>query len=74
MKHILFCILFMFSTITLAQTIENPTFKVRSGSITNIIRIERTPKNTRVFIHAIFRPPLVDKRKRQNLPERCKYR
>lgn len=56
MKHILFCILFMFSTITLAQTIENPTFKVRSGSITNITRIERTPKNTRVFIHAIFRP------------------
>lgn len=56
MKHILLCILTVLSTITLAQTIDHPTFKVRSGSITNITRIERTPKNTRVFIHAIFRP------------------
>ena len=39
-----------------AQTIENPTFKARNGSIRNITRIERTPECTKVYIHAIFRP------------------
>ena len=39
-----------------AQTIDNPPFKARSGSISNITRIERTPESTRVYIHAIFRP------------------
>ena len=40
-----------------AQTvIENPTFKVRSGSINNITKIEITPECTKLYIHAIFRP------------------
>lgn len=40
-----------------AQTvIENPKFKVRSGSINNITKIERTPECTKLYIHAIFRP------------------
>lgn len=56
MKATLFCILLVLSGILSAQTIDNPPFKARSGSISNITRIERTPENTRVYIHAIFRP------------------
>ena len=46
----------MLSGMLTAQTIDNPPFKARSGSIGNITRIERTPEGTRVYIHAIFRP------------------
>ncbi len=56
MRIITLCILFMLSGMLAAQTIDNPTFKARSGSIRNISRIERTPKSTRVYIHVIFRP------------------
>ena len=56
MKTTLFCILLLLSGIVSAQTIDHPPFKARSGSISNITRIECTPENTRVFIHAIFRP------------------
>ena len=56
MKTTLFCILLLLSGIVSAQTIDHPPFKARSGSISNITRIERTPENTRVYIHAIFRP------------------
>ena len=56
MKATLFCILLVLSGILSAQTIDNPPFKARSGSIGNITRIERTPDGTRVYIHAIFRP------------------
>ena len=56
MKTTLFCIFLLLSGIISAQTIDNPPFKARSGSISNITRIERTPENTRVYIHAIFRP------------------
>ena len=56
MKATLFCILLVLSGILSAQTIDNPPFKARSGSISNITRIERTPESTRVYIHAIFRP------------------
>lgn len=53
---ILLSVLLMLSGILSAQTIDNPPFKARSGSISNITRIERTPESTRVYIHAIFRP------------------
>lgn len=56
MKTTLICILLMLSGMLTAQTIENPSFKARTGSITNITRIERTPEYTRLYIHAIFRP------------------
>lgn len=56
MKTALLCFLLLVSGIVSAQTIDNPPFKARSGSISNITRIERTPENTRVYIHAIFRP------------------
>lgn len=56
MKTALLCIMLMLSGTLSAQTIENPSFKARSGSTDNITRIERTPESTRVYIHAIFRP------------------
>ncbi len=56
MKTILLCMMLMLSGMLTAQTIDNPPFKARSGSIGNITRIERTPEGTRVYIHAIFRP------------------
>ena len=57
MKKIFCGLLFLLSGLLLtAQTIENPTFKARNGSIRNITRIERTPQCTKVYIHAIFRP------------------
>lgn len=57
MKKIFCGLLFLLSGLLLtAQTIENPTFKARNGSIRNITRIERTPECTKVYIHAIFRP------------------
>ena len=57
MKKIFCSLLFLLSGLLLtAQTIENPTFKARNGSIRNITRIERTPQCTKVYIHAIFRP------------------
>lgn len=56
MKTVLLCILLTLSGIISAQTIDNPSFKARTGSLCTITRIERTPENTRVYIHAIFRP------------------
>lgn len=56
MRTTLLCILLLISGIVCAQTIDNPPFKARSGSISNITRIERMPESTRVYIHAIFRP------------------
>lgn len=57
MKKIFCSLLFLLSGLLLtAQTIENPTFKARNGSVHNITRIERTPECTKVYIHAIFRP------------------
>ena len=57
MKKIFCSLLFLLSGLLLtAQTIENPTFKARNGSIYNITRIERTPQCTKVYLHAIFRP------------------
>lgn len=57
MKKIFCSLLFLLSGLLLtAQTIENPTFKARNGSIRNITHIERTPQCTKVYIHAIFRP------------------
>lgn len=56
MRIITLCILFVLSGMLAAQTVDNPTFKARSGSIHNISRIERTPESTRVYIHTIFRP------------------
>lgn len=56
MRTILLGIVLLLSGILTAQTIDQPSFKARSGSITNITRIERTPEATKLFIHAIFRP------------------
>lgn len=55
-KVFLCSLLLLLSGLLTAQTIENPTFKARNGSIRNITRIERTPEYTKVYIHAIFRP------------------
>ena len=44
MKATLFCILLVLSGILSAQTIDNPPFKARSGSISNITRIELLQK------------------------------
>ena len=49
MKTILLCMMLMLSGMLTAQTVDNPPFKARSGSIGNITRIERTP-DARVFI------------------------
>ena len=56
MRALFFSIVLLLSGILTAQTIDNPSFKARSGSISNITRIERTPEATKLFIHAIFRP------------------
>ena len=56
MRILSLCILLMLSGMLAAQIIDNPSFKARSGSIHNISRIERTPENTKVYIHTIFRP------------------
>lgn len=56
MRTLLLSIAFLLSQIINAQTIENPSFKARTGSIRNITRIERTPEATKLYIHAIFRP------------------
>ena len=40
MKTILLCMMLMLSGMLTAQTIDNPPFKARSGSIGNITRIE----------------------------------
>lgn len=56
MKTALLFFVLLLSGVLSAQTIDNPPFKARSGSISNITRIERTPENTRLYIHAIFRP------------------
>lgn len=42
MRTTLLYILLMLTGILSAQTIDNPPFKARSGSIINITRIERT--------------------------------
>lgn len=49
MRTTLLCILLMLTGILSAQTIDNPPFKARSGSIINITRIERTPESTRIY-------------------------
>lgn len=56
MKKNLLCLLLLLSGILHAQIIDNPSFKARSGSRSNITRIERTSESTRLYIHAIFRP------------------
>lgn len=56
MKTTLLGILLMLAGMLHAQTVVNPPFKARSGSIRNITRVERTPESTRLYIHAIFRP------------------
>lgn len=53
---LLCCMTFLLSGVLSSQTIDNPSFKARTGSITNITRIERTPESTKVYVHAIFRP------------------
>ena len=56
MRTVLLCITLLLSGMLTAQSIDYPAFKVRTGSISNITRIERTPEATKLFIHAIFRP------------------
>ena len=60
MRIITLCILFMLSGMLAAQTIDNPTFKARSGSI-------------RIYTCHLS-PPLVDYGARELLPGRCRYR
>lgn len=56
MRIILLSLLFLLSGMLSAQTIDNPSFKARTGSISTITRIERTTEYTRVYIHSVFRP------------------
>lgn len=57
MKHLLFGLFLLLAQIVCAQqTIENPSFKVRTGSILTIKRIDRSEADTRLSIHVIFRP------------------
>lgn len=56
MKMTLLYLLLLLSGMLPAQTIDNPSFKARTGSRSNITRIERTSESTRLYIHAIFRP------------------
>lgn len=57
MKKLVFLCLICITCMLRAQNvIDNPGFKFRSGSIFNISRIERTPEETRVHVHVIFRP------------------
>ncbi len=56
MKTTLLCILLALSGLLSAQTIDNPSFKARTGSIATITRIERNPGNTRVYVHVVYRP------------------
>lgn len=56
MKMNLLYLLLLLSGMLPAQTIDNPSFKARTGSRSNITRIERTSESTRLYIHAIFRP------------------
>lgn len=57
MRKATFLLLFLLlSTFLPAQVIEAPKFKVRTGNIYNITRIERNAEATRLHIHAIFRP------------------
>lgn len=74
MKTILLCMMLMLSGMLTAQTVDNPPFKARSGSIGNITRIERTPDGTRVYIHAIFRPHWWIKEEGDSYPGRCSHR
>lgn len=60
MKATLFCILLVLSGILSAQTIDNPPFKARSGSISNITRIERTPEKYTSIHTCYFSSALVD--------------
>ena len=53
MKATLFCILLVLSGILSAQTIDNPPFKARSGSISNITRIKYTSIHTCYFSSAL---------------------
>ena len=56
MKTRLFLFLLLIASMLQAQTIINPSFKVRAGSILTITQIERTPESTKLQIHAVFRP------------------
>lgn len=56
MKTTLLSLFLLLTSMLAAQTIENPHFKARTGSVSTITKIERTPENTKLYIHAIFRP------------------
>lgn len=56
MRKFLLTLLLLVGTMLQAQVVENPTFKARTGSLFTISRIERTAGETRLFIHAVFRP------------------
>lgn len=56
MKSTVLLFLLFIASMLPAQTISNPSFKARSGSINTITKIERTAENTRLYIHSIFRP------------------
>lgn len=56
MKTTLLSVLLLLTSMLAAQTIDHPHFKVRTGSVNTITKIERTPENTKLHIHAIFRP------------------
>ena len=56
MKTRLFLFLLLIASMLQAQTIINPSFKARAGSILTITVIERTPEFTKLQVHAVFRP------------------
>lgn len=56
MKNSILLLLLLMASMLPAQTINNPSFKARSGSINTITKVERTAENTKLYIHSIFRP------------------
>ena len=55
-KYLFICLLALLTSVASAQVVDNPSFEARASSIYNITRIERTPEETRLNVHVVFRP------------------
>ena len=74
LRQLLLCLLILLPGILTAQTIENPTFKARNGSIRNITRIERTPGMYQSLHPRDFPATLVDQGRWRELSGRYCHR
>lgn len=48
--------LFLVEAVYSQQVIENPSFRVRAGSVLTIKKIERSDAETKLHVQAVFRP------------------